>query len=140
MPFVTQVATTSRSSVIARSSGGKVNIQKQGLNSVKNDVVRKNLQGVSDTMKKNDWVDASGRKGAELLSSSLTARFTSSSPSVMSLYRSRGVAPSAVFFDRGRCARGSCRATAACYGIGTSAPARLTGIHEPRRLLMLCVK
>lgn len=63
MPFVTQVV-SSRSSVIARSSGGKINIKKQGLNTVKNDVVRKNLMGVSDTMKKGDWVDSSGRKGA----------------------------------------------------------------------------
>eukprot|EP00177_Eucheuma_denticulatum_P001419 GFKZ01002565.1.p1 GENE.GFKZ01002565.1~~GFKZ01002565.1.p1 ORF type:complete len:150 (-),score=14.03 GFKZ01002565.1:117-503(-) len=61
MPFVTMVP-SSRTSVIARS-GGKVNISQQGLNSVKDDVVRKNLQGVSDSMKKNDWADASGRKG-----------------------------------------------------------------------------
>jgi hypothetical protein len=65
MPFVTQV-TSSRTSVITRSSGGKVNISKQGLNSVKNDVVRKNLMGVSDSMKKGDWVDSSGRKGTLL--------------------------------------------------------------------------
>lgn len=62
MPFVTMVP-SSRTSVIARSSGGKVDIKRQGLNSVKNDVVRKNLQGVSESMKKKEWVDSSGRKG-----------------------------------------------------------------------------
>lgn len=56
--------TSARSSVIARSSGGKVDIKKQGLNSVKNDTVRKNLMGVSDKMADKNWVDSSGRKGA----------------------------------------------------------------------------
>jgi hypothetical protein len=64
MPFVT--VSSSRSSVIARSSGGKVDIKKQGLNSVKNSIVRNNLMGLSDKMKDKNWVDASGRKGAIL--------------------------------------------------------------------------
>lgn len=60
----TMFATTSaRSSVITRSSGGKVDIKKQGLNSIGNDVVRKNLMGVSEKMKDKNWVDSSGRKG-----------------------------------------------------------------------------
>lgn len=56
-------ATSARSSVIARSSGGKIDIKKQGLNSVGNEVVRKNLMGVSEKMKDKNWVDSSGRKG-----------------------------------------------------------------------------
>ena len=84
MPFVTQV-TSSRTSVITRSSGGKINIQKQGLNSVKNDVVRKNLQGVSDTMKKGDWVDASGRKGTLLLLSRFQLHHRYNQPALLRL-------------------------------------------------------
>jgi hypothetical protein len=54
----------SRTSVVARSSGGKVDIRKQGLNSIKNKTVQNNLMGVSDSMKDSNWVDASGRKRA----------------------------------------------------------------------------
>lgn len=50
-----------RSVIVASSK--KVDIKKQGLNSVENDVVRKNLMGISETMKKKDWTDSSGRKG-----------------------------------------------------------------------------
>ena len=45
------------------ASGKKVDIKKQGLNSVKNEVVQKNLMGISTTMKQRDWKDANGRKG-----------------------------------------------------------------------------
>jgi hypothetical protein len=45
------------------ASGKKVDIKKQGLNSIDNKIVKLNLMGVSETMKKKDWVDASGRKG-----------------------------------------------------------------------------
>lgn len=55
--------TSARSSVITRSSGGKIDIKKQGLNSVGNDVVKRNLMGVSDKMKDKNWTDSSGRKG-----------------------------------------------------------------------------
>ena len=37
-------------SVIVASGAKKVDINKQGLNSVKNDIVKKNLMGVSTTM------------------------------------------------------------------------------------------
>ena len=57
-------APTARRSVIARSSGGKIDIKKQGLESVKNKTVANNLKGVSDKMKDKNWKDASGRKGA----------------------------------------------------------------------------
>lgn len=40
-----------------------MDINKQGLNSVKNDVVKKNLMGVSSTMKNKNWKDANGRTG-----------------------------------------------------------------------------
>ena len=49
--------------VIVASGAKKVDIKKQGLNSIQNEVVKKNLMGVSDTMKKRDWTDANGRKG-----------------------------------------------------------------------------
>jgi photosystem II protein len=45
------------------SNGKKIDINKQGLNSVKNDVVKLNLMGKSKTMEKKDWKDANGRKG-----------------------------------------------------------------------------
>ena len=50
-------------SVIVASGAKKVDINKQGLNSVKNDIVKKNLMGVSTTMKQKGWKDAQGRKG-----------------------------------------------------------------------------
>jgi hypothetical protein len=50
-------------SVIVASGAKKVDINKQGLNSVKNEVVKKNLMGVSSTMKNKNWKDANGRTG-----------------------------------------------------------------------------
>ena len=41
----------------------KIDINKQGLSSVKNSVVKKNLMGVSESMTKKDWKDSQGRKG-----------------------------------------------------------------------------
>ena len=40
-----------------------IDIAKQGLNSVKNNVVKKNLQGVSESMSKKGWKDSQGRSG-----------------------------------------------------------------------------
>eukprot|EP01025_Chloroclados_australasicus_P035544 TRINITY_DN361_c0_g1_i4.p2 TRINITY_DN361_c0_g1~~TRINITY_DN361_c0_g1_i4.p2 ORF type:complete len:236 (-),score=15.86 TRINITY_DN361_c0_g1_i4:159-866(-) len=54
---------TKARNVAARSGAAKVDIKKQGLNSVKNQSVQRNLMGVSDAMKSKDWKDASGRKG-----------------------------------------------------------------------------
>lgn len=50
------------SNVVVASSK-KIDIKKQGLNSVANEVVKMNLMGKSRVMEKKDWVDASGRKG-----------------------------------------------------------------------------
>lgn len=44
----------------------KIDIKKQGLNSVKNRPVQANLMGRSESMKKKDWVDASGSKGKNI--------------------------------------------------------------------------
>ena len=48
-------------SVSCASSGNKVDLKKAGVNKIKNKSVRNNLQGRSDGMKDNKWVDASGR-------------------------------------------------------------------------------
>jgi len=45
------------------ASSKKVDINKQGLNSVKNDVVKANLMGISRKMKDKNWTDSQGRKG-----------------------------------------------------------------------------
>ena len=63
-PLKTTGTTTRGKSMVVRSSGGKVDINKQGLNSVKNKSVQNNLKGVSEKMKSKEWKDASGRKGA----------------------------------------------------------------------------
>lgn len=49
--------------MVANSSGKKIDVSKIGVNAVKNDVVRLNLQGQSKTMKDKNWVDPQGRKG-----------------------------------------------------------------------------
>ena len=40
-----------------------MDMKKQGLSGIKNDVVRANLMGVSEKMNKKGWVDSQGRKG-----------------------------------------------------------------------------
>jgi hypothetical protein len=40
-----------------------IDINKQGLNSIKNKVVQKNLMGVSESMSKKGWKDSQGRSG-----------------------------------------------------------------------------
>lgn len=45
------------------ASGKKVDISKQGLNSIQDEVVKANLMGISRKMKDKNWVDAQGRKG-----------------------------------------------------------------------------
>ncbi|KAL6759939.1 photosystem II 10 kDa polypeptide PsbR-domain-containing protein [Haematococcus lacustris] len=45
------------------TGGGKIDIKKQGLNSVTDPVVKQNLMGRSRFMGKKDWVDAQGRRG-----------------------------------------------------------------------------
>ena len=51
------------STTVVASSGKKIDISKQGLNSVQNETVRRNLMGVSKSMEAKDWVDPQGRKG-----------------------------------------------------------------------------
>ncbi len=48
---------------VVASGGGKIDINKQGLNSIDDEVVKQNLMGRSRFMGKKDWVDAQGRKG-----------------------------------------------------------------------------
>ena len=45
------------------ASGKKTDLKKQGLESIKNAVVKQNLMGVSKSMDKKGWTDPSGRKG-----------------------------------------------------------------------------
>lgn len=49
--------------VVVASGGKKVDVNKQGLNSVKDETVRLNLMGKSKSMESKDWVDSQGRKG-----------------------------------------------------------------------------
>lgn len=62
-PLVSPRSPARGQSVIVASGAKKVDINKQGLNSVKNEVVKKNLMGVSSTMKNKNWKDANGRTG-----------------------------------------------------------------------------
>jgi photosystem II protein len=45
------------------SGGGKVDLNKVGLNSIPEGVVKNNLKGISPIMEKKGWVDPQGRKG-----------------------------------------------------------------------------
>jgi hypothetical protein len=49
--------------VVVASGGGKVDINKQGLNAIDDPTVQQNLMGRSRFMGKKDWKDASGRQG-----------------------------------------------------------------------------
>ena len=60
---VSRTTCTRRTLVIANNKITKINLSKQGLESVDNKVVRNNLKGTSDSMKDKNWKDASGRKG-----------------------------------------------------------------------------
>lgn len=51
---------------VVTASSKKTDIRKQGLESIKDDVVKANLMGVSRKMDKKGWVDAQGRKGKVL--------------------------------------------------------------------------
>ena len=55
---------TRRSLVIANNKNPKkIDLKKQGLESVSDKAVQNNLKGVSDNMKDKNWRDASGRPG-----------------------------------------------------------------------------
>ena len=49
--------------MVVASSGKKIDLSKQGLNSVQDPTVKLNLRGESKTMLSKDWVDPQGRKG-----------------------------------------------------------------------------
>ena len=51
---------------VVTASSKKIDIKKQGLESIKDDVVKANLQGISRKMDKKGWVDSQGRKGKVL--------------------------------------------------------------------------
>lgn len=77
MQAVSSSRPSARTSVIARSSGGKTDLKKQGLNKVTNKTVKNNLMGVSEKMKDKNWVDSSGRKGARACAARHARRATS---------------------------------------------------------------
>ena len=51
------------STVVVANAPKKVDVKKQGMNSVSDDIVRNNLMGNSRVMKDKNWVDPQGRKG-----------------------------------------------------------------------------
>lgn len=51
------------STTVVASSGKKIDITKQGLNSIENETVKLNLMGRSKSMESKDWRDSQGRKG-----------------------------------------------------------------------------
>ena len=51
------------STVVVASGAKKIDVNKQGLNKVKDDIVRNNLMGKSRVMGQKGWVDPQGRKG-----------------------------------------------------------------------------
>lgn len=55
----------SRSTVVrpVASGGGKTDLNKVGLNSIPEGVVKNNLKGIAPQMEKKGWTDAQGRKG-----------------------------------------------------------------------------
>jgi photosystem II protein len=56
-------ARKSVSTTVVASSGKKIDISKQGLNSIENEVVKLNLMGRSKSMESKEWRDSQGRKG-----------------------------------------------------------------------------
>ena len=54
---------SSISTTIQANKVRKIDIKKQGLNTIQNKVVRNNLMGISESMTKKDWKDSQGRKG-----------------------------------------------------------------------------
>jgi hypothetical protein len=48
---------------VVTASGKKTDLKKQGLESIKDDVVKANLMGVSRKMNQKGWTDSQGRKG-----------------------------------------------------------------------------
>ena len=57
---------TRRHAMSCTANSKKTDIKKQGLESIKNPIVKQNLMGVSSSMNKKGWTDPSGRKGKVL--------------------------------------------------------------------------
>jgi hypothetical protein len=62
------------------SGGGKVDLNKVGLNSIPEGVVKNNLKGISPIMEKKGWVDPQGRKG-KVCSSAVARAFVAATRS-----------------------------------------------------------
>lgn len=62
-PIRAIVRRSSRRSVKPVASSGKIDITKQGLNSIPEGTVKQNLMGRSRFMKQKGWTDSQGRKG-----------------------------------------------------------------------------
>ncbi|EFN55819.1 hypothetical protein CHLNCDRAFT_35273 [Chlorella variabilis] len=56
-------ARKSVNTTVVASGAKKIDISKQGLNSIENETVKLNLMGKSKTMESKGWVDPQGRKG-----------------------------------------------------------------------------
>lgn len=63
LPLMACSARKSVSTVVVASSGKKIDINKQGLNSIQDETVKLNLMGRSKSMESKDWRDSQGRKG-----------------------------------------------------------------------------
>jgi photosystem II protein len=48
---------------VSANKAKPIDISKQGLNSIKNKIVKQNLMGVSESMSKKGWKDSQGRSG-----------------------------------------------------------------------------
>jgi hypothetical protein len=63
LKLLTRACSSRKAMVVVASGGGKVDINKQGLNAIDDPTVQQNLMGRSRFMNKKDWKDASGRQG-----------------------------------------------------------------------------
>ena len=68
------------------ASSKKTDLKKQGLESIKNAVLKQNLMCVSKSMDKKGWTDPSGRKGKVQLE--INAVSLARLPRLVSMYRS----------------------------------------------------
>lgn len=65
MPLIAAACSARKSvnTTVVASGAKKIDISKQGLNSIENETVKLNLMGKSKTMESKGWVDPQGRKG-----------------------------------------------------------------------------
>ncbi len=61
--FITCRSRAPAVSNVVYANSKKTDIKKQGLESIKNPIIKQNLMGVSSSMEKKGWTDPSGRKG-----------------------------------------------------------------------------